>query len=150
MGELASVLSAQGFADVKTYLASGNITFSAESPLAQAQALAERAIGEAFGFEARVLLYHRDDVAAIVAAWPHPARDDHHRYVLLCEGVATELHAAMQEADAQALITLRDDVVYWSCPRGATLSDPVGKVVGNRRWATTTTNRNLNTLEKML
>ena len=70
MAELRSLLTDSGFADVRTYLQSGNIVLSAAGP---AEALARRCeslIAERFGLHIRCVVRSRDELEAVVSANP--------------------------------------------------------------------------------
>lgn len=98
-----------------------------------------------------MLLSDPDELGRVVHSFPFPAHEDHHRYAIWCDNpaVADELVAAAGQA-GDDLVTAEGRVVFWSCPRGATIASPFGKVLARRRYRTTTTNRNLATLEKLL
>ncbi|WOP18189.1 DUF1697 domain-containing protein [Raineyella sp. LH-20] len=157
MPELRDCLADVGLDDVRTYLQTGNVTFSsAEQPRAL-RPMIEEALTSTFGYEAHVQVLPRAELAAVVAGYPFPAEPDHHRYAILCatDQVAADLvdlaqTAAHEPGGDRERVAAGTSVVYWSCPKGSTLSTPFSKVLGQRRFRATTTNRNLNTLEKML
>ena len=83
MAALADTVSALGHTGVKTVLASGNVVFDSDQTDAAAlKAGLERALTEAFGYEAWVVLLSRDQLAAAVADYPFEARDGWHSYIL--------------------------------------------------------------------
>ncbi|RYF59021.1 MAG: pyridoxamine 5-phosphate oxidase, partial [Comamonadaceae bacterium] len=41
-------------------------------------------------------------------------------------------------------------VLYWQCPRGESLDTPVAKLLAKVRYKSSTTTRNLRTVEKLL
>lgn len=41
-------------------------------------------------------------------------------------------------------------MIYWQVPKGSTLNSAVGKTMGNRRYRSSTTTRNLRTLSKVV
>jgi uncharacterized protein (DUF1697 family) len=41
-------------------------------------------------------------------------------------------------------------VLYWQCPRGESLDTPVAKLLAKTRYKSSTTTRNLRTVEKLL
>jgi len=43
-----------------------------------------------------------------------------------------------------------DGVLYWQVPRTATLDSAIGKTMGKKRYKSSTTTRNLRTLDKVL
>lgn len=112
---------------------------------------AERALTAGFRYDAHVQLSDPDELGRVVDCFPFPAREGHHRYAIWCDSpaVADELVAAAVQS-GEDLVTAEGRVVFWSCPRGATIASPFGKVLARRRYRTTTTNRNLATLAKLL
>ena len=41
-------------------------------------------------------------------------------------------------------------MVYWQVPRASTLDSAIGKTMGKKRYKSTTTTRNLRTIDKLL
>lgn len=156
MGELRECLADLGLEHIHTYLRTGNVTFSSDLPVAELRTGIEEALTSAFAYEAHVLVLSRAQLRRIVAGYPFPQREDHHRYAVLCDSdkVVDELwqagEAVTGTGDATDMVAGGERVVYWSCPKGSTLTSPFGQMVGRRRFRAATTTRNLNTLEKMV
>ena len=53
-------------------------------------------------------------------------------------------------AGPQEKIAPGEGVLYWQVPKSGTLGSTIGKTMGKRRYKSTTTTRNLRTLEKVL
>jgi uncharacterized protein (DUF1697 family) len=71
MGALRASFEALGFGDVATYIQSGNVLFSARAGTkAKLTQTIERALGEAFAYEARVVLVSARELARVVADAP--------------------------------------------------------------------------------
>ncbi|GAB3613115.1 DUF1697 domain-containing protein [Humibacter ginsengisoli] len=168
--ELAEVFRSLGYDSVKTVLASGNVVFEAEGEASARRAEAlrsdiEKALSDAFGYDAKVHVLDTDALAAIVDAYPFPERDGWHRYVVFLIGAtgapgstdrpadldAVARHALELDVDPE-LEQLADGgpVLFWTVERGHTLDSVVGKGIGAGRGKLLTTNRNLNTLQKLL
>ena len=101
--------------------------------------------------EPTILWAERTGVRGIVEGFPfEPEVDGWHSYVTFVaeETVLTELAPLASEAHEK--IALGDGVIYWQIPKGDTLTSTVGKTMGNRRYAPSTTTRNLRTLSKVL
>lgn len=150
MADLRRCLADLGLADLRTYLQTGNVVFSSDRTAAQLRPDIEDALTATFGYQAHVLMSTPAELRIIIAAHPFPARQDRHRYVVLCNSttVAAELLAAAESARAGSTSTGEsgDDlvagggrVVHWSTPKGSTLSTPFGKVLARQRFRTTTT-----------
>lgn len=150
MAEVAAALTKAGFTDVTTVLASGNVLLTSSAKVATVRTKAEDALRETFGYDAWVLAYSRETVAAISAAYPFEREvEDHHSYVTFVTGadVLDEL-AALAGPDES--IRRGDGVLYWQVPRTSTLDSTIGKTMGKKRFKSSTTTRNLRTIEKVL
>ncbi|OBG39645.1 DUF1697 domain-containing protein [Mycolicibacter heraklionensis] len=151
MAEVAATLTAAGFAEVRTLLASGNVLLDSPAAAAKVRATAEAALRERFGYEAWVLVYEVETLRDIVAAYPfEPEVADVHSYVTFVADDTALTELSELAADANEKIALGDGVIYWQIPKGDTLTSTVGKTMSNKRYKSTTTTRNLRTLNKML
>lgn len=153
--ELREVFEGLGFDGVRTVLASGNVVFEASADdEAQLKRRIEHALGERFGYEARIVLVTRDALERVVGAFPFDAEDASRQpYVVFASepSVIDELVAGAGESDIEAdPVAAGDSVLYWNPVKGTTLTTPFGKLLGKARFASTTTNRNLRTLRKLL
>jgi len=70
MPELRSLLSEAGFADVRTYVQSGNVVLTAGASPARVRAKTEQLIAERFGFDVDVIVRTREELAEVVACNP--------------------------------------------------------------------------------
>ena len=70
MAELRRVLEDAGFEEVRTYIQSGNVLFTAGGERDVVRRKAERAIEGAFGFSAPVALRTGEEIRKVVAARP--------------------------------------------------------------------------------
>ena len=66
MPELRTVLGDAGFADVRTYVQSGNVVLSSRAAPANVGAQAEALIAERFGFDVDVIVRTADELASVV------------------------------------------------------------------------------------
>lgn len=157
MPELRETLTSLGATDVRTWLATGNVRLEWEGGADELKAGAEAALSERFGYEAYVLLRSAGDLTALVATFPYPAADDAHRYVVFGGASAwgeiePTLASTMTSSDTvspdQAQIA--GEELLWRCPKGASTTSAVAKVLAKKRYKAATTTRNLNTIEKML
>jgi uncharacterized protein (DUF1697 family) len=152
MADVASTLTHAGFTGVRTVLASGNVLLDSEDDAGAVRTTAEAALQERFDYPARVLVYDVEAVRVIVAAYPfEPEVPGFHSYVTFVadDAVLTEL-SALVGVDSDEKIACGDGVIYWQIPKGNTLDSAVGKTMGNKRYASSTTTRNLRTLSKLL
>lgn len=155
MTDLTSTIAGCGFTDVRTVLASGNVLFDTErTDVSGIKSDIEVALRDRFGYEAWIVLVDQQTLARIVADFPFDAdRDGWHPYVLLSSdtSVLDEIYSAATtlELDDEE-IQLGDGVLYRHVERGRTLTSPFGRLTARARYKSTTTNRNLRTLRKLL
>jgi uncharacterized protein (DUF1697 family) len=151
MAEVAAVFTAAGFTDVKTILASGNVLLNSSASTAAVRTKAETALRENFGYDAWVLAYPLDTVREISANYPFEREvPDHHSYVTFVSDAdvldeLTTLAGAAGETAARG-----EGVLYWQVARSSTLTSAIGKTMGKKRYKSSTTTRNLRTLDKVL
>jgi uncharacterized protein (DUF1697 family) len=153
MAEVANAFENAGFTNVRTILASGNVLLESRSGVDAVRKKAEKALRDAFGYDAWVLAYDIDTVAAISAAYPFEREvEGHHSYVTFVtdKEVLDELAELAKDAGPDEKIKRGEGVVYWQVPRIGTLDSAIGKTMGKKRYKSSTTTRNLRTLDKVL
>lgn len=153
MADVAAALEEAGFSSVRTVLASGNILLESRSGVAEVRKKAEAALRAKFGYDAWVLAYDTDTVRTVADAYPfEPEVDGHHSYVTFVtdEAVLNELAELAEQAGPDEKIARGDGVIYWQVPKTGTLDTTIGKTMGKKRFKSSTTTRNLRTLEKVL
>jgi uncharacterized protein (DUF1697 family) len=143
MPELTRLFVDLGYADVTTYIQSGNVVFKADKAL---PADIEQSIADKLGLDVAVLLRTKDELAALAAANPFLGRNTD----------LTKLHATFLAGAAggelsvptgeTAECALGDQVVYLYCPDGygrtrlnnAFIERRLGVVATTRNWRTVT------------
>jgi uncharacterized protein (DUF1697 family) len=153
MAEVAKAFEEAGFTHVRTILASGNVLLESRSGVDAVRKKAEKALRDTFGYDAWVLAYPIDAVAAISESYPFEREvEGHHSYVTFVtdEKVLDELAGLAGNAGPDEKIQRGEGVVYWQVPRTGTLDSVMGKTMGKKRYKSSTTTRNLRTLEKVL
>jgi uncharacterized protein (DUF1697 family) len=152
MADVAKAFTAAGFTDVKTILASGNVLLTSRSGVTAVREAAEVALRKAFGYDAWVLAYDLDTVRAISEAFPFEREvEGIQSYVTFVSDpqILAELaHLAPTGPDEK--IEPGKGVVYWQVPKMSTLDSTIGKTMGKKRYKSSTTTRNLRTVEKLL
>ncbi|HSN10850.1 MAG TPA: DUF1697 domain-containing protein [Propionibacteriaceae bacterium] len=148
--DLKRVLGDLGLADVKTYVASGNVTCESDLTAARLQEAVEAALSEAFSYDAHVQVLSHEALGEVVEGYPFATDDDHHRYVVFCDSAATAERLGEIEQGEMEEVAAHGRLVYWRCPKGSTLDTPFSKATSGSRFKGLTTTRNLNTVEKML
>jgi uncharacterized protein (DUF1697 family) len=142
MAEVAAALTDAGFANVRTILASGNVLLESSAKVAAVRKKAEATLRERFGSDAWV-----------ADAYPFEREvDGYQSYVTFVAdpAVLDELAALSGKAGPDEKISRGDGVVYWQVPKGSTLDSTIGKTMGKPRYKSSTTTRNLRTLDKVL
>jgi uncharacterized protein (DUF1697 family) len=151
MADLAELFGGLGFSSVKTVLASGNVLFESDGTAEELRGGIETALREKFGYQAQVHVVALDALRAIVDGYPLQPREGWHRYVVFfLDGAPSSSLAALCDGSESEAAAVGDGVLYWTVERGHTLDTPFAKSLGSREFGSRTTNRNLNTLEKLL
>jgi uncharacterized protein (DUF1697 family) len=146
MAEVAAALTDAGFNNVRTILASGNVLLESSAKVAAVRKKAETALRERFGYDAWVLAYDIDTVRAVVDAYPFEREvDGYQSYVTFVADPAV-----LDKVGSDEKISRGNGVVYWQVPKGSTLDSTIGKTMGKPRYKSSTTTRNLRTLDKVL
>ncbi len=151
MADVAKAMTAAGFSDVRTILASGNILLDSTSDAAKVRSTAERALRDTFGYEAWVLVYDVPTLQKISTGYPFEREvPDHHSYVtFVSDAEMLDELAALPPGDDEK-VQRGDGVLYWQVPRTATLASAIGKTMGKTRYKSCSTTRNLRTLDRVL
>jgi len=153
MAEVANAFEEAGFTNVRTILASGNVVLESRSGVDAVRKKAETALRDAFGYDAWVLAYEMEAVAAISKAYPFEREvEGHHSYVTFVtdKKVHDELAALATQAGPDEKINRGKGVIYWQVPKTGTLDTTIGKTMGKKRYKSSTTTRNLRTIDKVL
>src|SRR5689334_18756923 len=153
MAEVAKAFEDVGFTNVRTILASGNVLLESRSGVDAVRKKAEKALRDAFGYDAWVLAYDVDTVAKISENYPFDRDvDGRHSYVTFVtdEQVLDELAGLAKQAGPEEKIKRGEGVIYWQVPKTGTLDTTIGKTMGKKRYKSSTTTRNLRTVEKVL
>ncbi len=150
MPDLKTAFENMGFQNVATYLQTGNIVFDSDKNIPEIKAILEAGLTETFHYQAFVLLYEFDSLAEIIEKYPFEKNESHHAYVIFVENNAVfkELLTISQTLDEE--IATGNTVLYWKVPKGESLTTPFAKISAKAKYKSTTTVRNINTLEKML
>jgi len=153
--DLKALFVELGFGAVRTVLASGNVLFdTSESDSAALRTRIEQALRKRFGYDAWIVLLTQKTVAEVAAGYPFERIDEErHPYIVFGSDAAMldEIveKAGTVDADVEQLKRGKG-VLYWQCPRGESLDTPVAKLLAKTRYKSSTTTRNLRTVEKLL
>lgn len=129
MAELKALYESLGFANVTTYVQSGNVVFEAESMDSPALITRiEAAIAERFGLDVTVLLRTADDLRRILGDNPFPGAEAKYLHVLFLSaapgpGAAEALHVPVADGE-DWLLAGRE--IYLHYPNGSGRSKMTG------------------------
>jgi uncharacterized protein (DUF1697 family) len=151
MSDLRAALGEAGFADVRTYVQSGNVVLSSRASPAKVGAEAERLIAERFGFDVDVIVRTAEELAEVVARNPlaEVAVDPKRYQVSFLEAepdpAVLERIAALK-AEPERLVAIGRELYAWH-PDGIGRSKLWNKLAGTglgvrataRNWTTVTT-----------
>ena len=156
--DLATLLrDGLGFDDVRTVLASGNAVFQTDAaPSARSglKSSIEAALRERFGYDAWIVLVTRAEVDRAISAFPFDAEDTSRQPWVIFgsdDAVLDELAEAAASLDDEADPVARGrGVLYWNPVKGTSVDTPFAKLIARAAYRSTTTNRNLRTLQKIV
>ncbi|MFC0565931.1 DUF1697 domain-containing protein [Plantactinospora siamensis] len=153
MADLRALLTEEGYGNVATLLQSGNVVLDAEQPPTKLVSALEGAIERRFGMAVGVVVRTKEELDRIVAGDPLADQvTDGSRYAVWF--LAKPVPAAV--AEALAAVDLQDDryvvtgrEIYGWLPHGQ-LDSPVATAMAKLKGLPTITNRNWNTVRKLL
>jgi uncharacterized protein (DUF1697 family) len=154
MRDLTSVCHELGFAEVETYLRSGNVVFRASSSSAtRINGTLEAAIEAQFGFEVSTLIRTRRELESLVAGNPfleRGAQPDRLHVTFLRDQPARSAVAAIDPDEGRGdTFHVAGREVYLHCPNGygrSRLTNPFWE----RRLRTAATTRNWKTINALV
>lgn len=157
MADVRDELTGLPVTEVATVLASGNVTCSSSLAPADLKERIEEALRRRFGYEAWVIVVERADLVGIAAAVPEPPGPPGppggvHTYVTFFTGRA-ERDGFLGDAAAlaeQPTVLPGGTAISWFSPKGQSTEVPVAKLLARARYASTSTTRNINTVDKVL
>lgn len=153
MAELRSCFTDMGLDNVVTVLQTGNVIFDSDEALSALKRLIEAGLHTRFNYPAHVQVYTVAHLREIVEATPFDGSDSQmHSYVVFFEdGLERELVVEASDLEAESeTIELGDGVIYWQVPKGSTLQSGFAKYLTKVRYRDFHTNRNINTLRKIV
>jgi uncharacterized protein (DUF1697 family) len=155
MEALRRIFESLDFADVETFIASGNVIFSASEPASRAlEGRIETALQEALGYAVATFIRSTPELAAIVGYEPFPAADLAGPDVSLFIGFLPEPPDTAAERTLAALASAGDEFhlhgreLYW-LRRGRISDSPVTGAVLEKKLRLPTTLRNATTVRKL-
>lgn len=153
MTEVCSVFEKAGMVNVSSVLASGNIIFSSDINKTDLKILLEKAMSVHFNFDVFLFLRNGIEIENIVADCPFIPHPEFHIYSFVgIEGIENilteEFESGRKGANEHAVVVNQN--FYWQVPKGGSLANNFGDVLGKKSLKDKFTSRNLNTIEKIL
>lgn len=150
METLRTVLNKAGFADVKTYIQSGNLVLTSNQTARRVGETVSTSFSTTFGFDSRVSVRNIDEWNCMIAKNPYPNASDNpkslHAVILDDDPTDSALAEFASKAGESESFTLRNRILYLYTPDGfgtsklALALDKVLKVpLTARNWRTVLT-----------
>ena len=141
MTELKRMCEAAGFADVRTYIASGNVVFRSSAKEAAVKAALEKALAAYAGKRVEVLVRSATEMAAVLAANPYPEAPGNRVVAIFLDDAPPDALGISGQRDERIDLGVREIYVHY----GDGMADSKLKI----RAAATGTARNMNTVGKL-
>ncbi|MQY12430.1 hypothetical protein SRB5_25640 [Streptomyces sp. RB5] len=153
MARLREILTERGYANVVTYVASGNIVFDDPGTAPEKTAMSiELAISEEFGLQIPVIVRTRDEILELIESNPLPDATAEPAKFLAVFLSAVPRDTWFQTDDPEKYepdqYVVGDRVVYVWCPNGLGRSKLAANFA-NKKLGFTATARNWNTVLKL-
>jgi uncharacterized protein (DUF1697 family) len=147
MADLRSLFETLGYSDVRTYIQSGNVVFTAKGQPAAVRKAIEKALEHDFGFEVTVLLRTATEIASVVKHNPYGTD----AYITVLDGAADKKRVAAIDAApfAPDEFTVKGHEVFLRCPNGYGRTK-INNTFFERKLATKATTRNWKTVTTLL
>jgi uncharacterized protein (DUF1697 family) len=153
MAELRTLCAGLGWADVATYIQSGNLVFTASGKAEAIEAILEKAIAKQFGMDVPVIVRSKAEWAKYQAENPFPkeAKDEPNRLMLVlakrppAAGAAEAIEPRAKDGER---VRQAGDALWFHYPNGAGTSKLTPSLV-DRAIGSPGTARNYNTVMKL-
>jgi uncharacterized protein (DUF1697 family) len=151
MADLKVCFEKMDLNNVATLLNSGNVVFESDLKAPELKTKIEDGLTNTFNYPAKVWVLSIDEIQKIVDANPFKnAPEDYHQYVIFFEN-GLEKDFAKETADLEdEKVEAGSGVAYWKVQKGKTLQSSRGKLLAKAKYKNFNTNRNINTLQRIL
>lgn len=150
MADLRELVEGLGHTEVKTYINSGNLVFTAAGPASELTAELERSLDDRFGFAVPVMIRTPAQLRALVTKNPYPDGDPQQVTVaFVADKIPAGAEARLNElATEQERFELHPGEVFIDFGGGLARSRLANSL--NRTLGVRATTRNVRTIEKIL
>lgn len=152
MPELRELIEGLGYTDVETLVQSGNVVLTSRAAPATLERKLEQEIEKQLGVDPKVVVRTRDELAAAIEANPFPVpKDPKNLHVTFLAGEPdADAVKKLEDADlGDDRIAFRDREIYIAYKSGMGRSE-LAKQLGRAKLGVTATDRNWNTVTKLL
>jgi uncharacterized protein (DUF1697 family) len=153
MPELRALLEGLGYGDVRTLVQSGNVVFTSRAAPATLERKLEKEIAKNLGVDPKVVVRTRDELAAVIEANPFPdtANAPKNLHVTFLAGEPdADAVGKLEAADfGDDRLAFRGREIYIAYQDGMGRSE-LAKQLGRAKLGVTATDRNWNTVTKLL
>jgi uncharacterized protein (DUF1697 family) len=121
MAALRDALTAAGFANVATYIQSGNVVLASDGQAAEVAALVDQAFTSAFGFSSRPTVRSLEDWHRVIDENPFVTESGQHKSVsaiLLDDQPPPDAVESLRALATTEQLVLKDGVLYMHAPDG--------------------------------
>lgn len=150
MPDLKYSFHEMGFQNAVTFLQTGNVVFESDKNISEIKVILEKGLSETFHYQAFVLLNDFDILSEIVSNYPFEKDENHHAYIIFIESESIFEELITISASVEEKVAKGNTVLYWKVAKGESTDTPFSKILAKTKYKSTTTVRNINTLEKML
>jgi uncharacterized protein (DUF1697 family) len=153
MSDLNTCFESLGLEEVKTVLQTGNVIFTSDSSARSLKDLIETGLTKSFNYPAKIQVIKFDNLLKIIKDRPfNDIGDENHDYVIFFEnGLEKQLIDEVTDLDQTVeKVEPGNGVIYWRVPKGSTLSSQFAKNLTKAKYKNFNTNRNVNTLLKLI
>lgn len=151
MADLRACFESMGFLGAQTILQSGNVIFESGLDTGRLKQKVEAGLTGTFRYPAKVQVVPIDRLREIVAGNPFAgAPDEYHQYVIFFEAGLEKDFCAEAAGIEDEEVRTGHSVAYWKVEKGMTLKSQRGKLLSKPKYRDFHTNRNVNTLRKLL
>lgn len=155
MKDVTSIFASLGFSNVKTVLASGNVIFdlSEDMELASIKAQCEKALSDYYSSDVYCLLYPIESVE-LMTKHDILVESQEQLYCLLTDQKDSyeniiRLFSEAVPSEGELLLGC-ETYLLWKVRKGMTLKTDFGKILGNKKFRSSLTSRNMNTIIKIV
>jgi uncharacterized protein (DUF1697 family) len=148
MVELRAALTSAGWRGVGTYIASGNVVFSAPGPAERLEATLSEVLSTSFGLTIPATVLPAAAIRAALSGVPETPADPRHLHIAFLLGPAAPARALIRDLKAPSeTLMLGEGVAYLHAPEGIGRSKLAARL--ETALGTPLTARNLRTVEAL-